>query len=464
MKAVILAGGSGTRLWPLSRKNYPKQFLRLNSERSLFQQTVERILPIVSPENIIITTNSEYKFYVLSDLKEILPNQYSLPSIIFEPVSRNTAPAIVLALKYCLETLNCSEDEIIFVTPSDHLIKPEEKFRDYLLKAERAAKAGKIITFGIKPDKPHTGYGYIKAVNTSHEVLQVERFTEKPDLETAKKYLQEGGYFWNSGMFLFRIDTILEELKKHAPKIYSLFNLELEGLISHFYEMPDISIDYAVMEKSDRLSVIPLELYWNDIGSYDALYEALEKDNKGNVFQGNVLALNTRNTFILGNKRLICTIGLEDLLIVETEDAILIARKGEAQKVREIVDLLKKEGRKEVSEHVFSHRPWGTYKVLEEGQRYKIKRIVVNPGEKLSLQRHHHRAEHWVVVRGTAKVTIDQRELFLHENESAFVPKSTLHRLENPGKIPLEIIEVQSGEYLEEDDIERFDDHYGRCR
>ncbi|MBU1183023.1 MAG: mannose-1-phosphate guanylyltransferase/mannose-6-phosphate isomerase [Proteobacteria bacterium] len=292
--------------------------------------------------------------------------------------------------------------------------------------------------------------------------FKVERFAEKPDAERANRYLAEGNYYWNSGMFAFSIGAMIDEFKQHAPEIIEMLDKNFDEMLSHFKNMPDISIDYAVMEKSDKVVMLPLDLYWNDIGSWDSLYDVLDKDENGNVTKGDVLTVDTKNTLILGSKRLISTIGLEDCLIVETDDAILIAKKGEAQKVKDIVNKLKEDDRKEADEHVTTYRPWGSYTVLEEGPRYKIKRIVVNSLEKLSLQMHYHRSEHWVVIKGTAKVTIGDKEIFIHENESAYVPKSTMHRLENPGKVPLEIIEVQNGEYVGEDDIVRYEDVYGR--
>lgn len=478
MKNIILAGGSGTRLWPVSRKGFPKQFMKINGNESLLCKTISRLLKVSKGEEIYIVTNEDYKFLAKEEMKNV--SESLEENILLEPVGRNTAPAIALAIKYLLDKVGCNNKEIVFVTPSDHILKPVDLFVDYVKKAEIIARDGYIVTFGIRPDNPETGYGYIKAEmrgllrgssgqgsedrrdELGIDYFKVEKFTEKPDVETAKKYLKDNKYYWNSGMFAFSIESMFKEFERHAPEIYDKLNGSFEDVVTNFENMPDISIDYAVLEKTDKAVVMPLEITWSDIGSWDSLFNILDRDAEKNVKMGNVIDIDTKNSMIMGGKRLISTIGIDSLIVVETDDAIMIAKQGHSQRVKEIVNKLKEAYRKEIVEHTTVYRPWGSYTVLEEGSRYKIKRIVVKPGEKLSLQMHHHRSEHWIVIKGTAKVNMSNEEKFIHENESIYVPKSTPHRLENPGKIELELIEVQNGEYVEEDDIMRFDDIYGR--
>jgi mannose-1-phosphate guanylyltransferase/mannose-6-phosphate isomerase len=462
MKAIILAGGSGTRLWPVSRYGLPKQFIKLNGEKSLLAQTVERLAAVVPLHDIYVITNDDYRFHVQADLRSVSPAIEN--NVILEPIGRNTAPAIALVMKYCQEKLKCNKDEVVFICPSDHIIQPVEKFAKYARQAEVAAKAGHIVTFGIKPSRPETGYGYIQRGGSlaGSGVYAVAKFAEKPDLKTAQKYVADGKYYWNSGMFSFTIATMLAEFKAFAPAISRKMPLTLAKMTADFKNMPSISIDYAVMEKSKKAAVLPIDILWSDVGSWDSLPEVIKPDADGNVKVGDILALDTKKTIVMGEKRLISTIGLKDLIIIDTPDALLIARRGQAQRVKEVVDLLKERKRKEVVEHMTTYRPWGSYIILEEGPRYKIKRIVVKPGQKLSHQLHYHRSEHWIIVKGTAKVTIGKATSLVHENESTYVPKSMGHRLENPGKVPLEMIEVQNGEYVGEDDIVRFNDIYGR--
>lgn len=461
MKVVILAGGSGTRLWPFSRNSFPKQFLHFGDGQSLLQKTVGRFIQTVSPRDILIVTNQNYLHLVKSQLISLDPRLGG--QILVEPERKNTAPAIYLAVKYFQEIGQIDPDDCFLVSSSDHIIAPEETFLEAVLLAEEIARQGCHVIFGIRPHKPETGYGYIQVKPDREKPFwEVEKFVEKPDYALAQEYLLSGSYLWNSGIFLFQTRFFLQEMQRLCPQIAELGADTFQDTISRFSEMPDISIDYALMEKTQSTFVIPLEVTWSDVGSWDSVYDVLEKDENQNAKVGNILDIDTKNCLIMGGKRLISTIGLEDLLVIETEDALLIGKKGESQRVKSLVEELKKRNAKEPFEHVTSHRPWGSFTVLEEGLRYKIKRIVVEPQQRLSLQMHYHRSEHWVVVKGTAKVTIGEQEQLVHENESVYVPKSQVHRLENPGRVPLELIEVQVGEYVGEDDILRFEDIYDR--
>ena len=487
--AVILAGGTGSRLWPLSRQQMPKQFLTLDGDASLLQTTINRLAPLIEAEKVLIVTQESHAKG--EAYHALLPYQS-----LFEPVGRNTAPAIALAAARLLEQ---GDDPVMVVLPADHVIKDAIKFRAHLERAIAAAEQNKLVTFGIQPTRPDTGFGYIKIKGTQPSVLhsgtgdlsptvpredpsglstqsciyEVERFTEKPDTVTAERFLAEGGYYWNSGMFVWRASVILAEIEQHLPEVYAIVQTIVaesrvcgdfqKAVEKHFAVMPSISIDYGVLEKSSRVSLIPCDIGWNDVGSWEAVHEIADKDAQGNALQGNVIAVDCKNSLIRTGKRLVAAIGLENLCVIETADAILISRSDQTQRVREVVDALELRGASEHVNHVKVNRPWGSYAVLEEEDNaFKIKRIEVAPGGRLSLQSHAHRSEHWVVVSGTATVTNGNEIVTVNKNQSTYIPMGTKHRLENRGKIPLHIVEIQVGEYLGEDDIERFDDNYGR--
>lgn len=455
MKIIILAGGGGTRLFPLSRDCYPKQFLHVIGDKSLLAQTIERFLGLVEAKDIIIVTNERYIFHVQAELKTINAQK---AHIITEPMGKNTAPAIALAQSYCQDVLQCDDDEILFVSPSDHLIKPIDVFQDLIRNAQDVAKDN-IVTLGIKPTKPEIGYGYIEAEKNNNLAKKVISFKEKPDLATAKEYIASGNYYWNGGMFMFNIATMQAELTKYMPAIIDITQSGYQYTIDNFANMPDISIDYAVAEKSKKMMMIPMEnIYWNDIGSFDAIAEVLSDKDK-NVFKGDILAENCTDTMIIGDNRLIAGIDLENLMIIDTPDALLVAKKGESQKVKNIVNKLKQNKRKEAKENVTMYRSWGKYTLLTESEGYRVRKIEMDPGASLTMQMHYHRSEHWTVISGTGKTIINDRESIFTENQSTYIPMGVKHKLSNPGKIPLIIIEVQSGKYINEDDIVIFEDN-----
>lgn len=463
---IIMAGGSGTRLWPLSHSLYPKQFLSLINENSLLQETLKRLdgLNCLPP---VIVSNNEHRFIVAEQLRQFGVDDFQ---IILEPVGRNTAPAVALA---ALKSLELHGDHHMLVLAADHAIQDIEAFHAAVLAAEQESVDNKLVTFGIVPTKPETGYGYIKkGEQVKNSVFKVNSFVEKPDLETAKNYLEQKCYLWNSGMFMFKASVYLDELKKFRPDILAACKESLSSASTDldfirlnsdvFAECPDESIDYAVMEKTQDCVVIPLDADWSDIGSWTSLWEISEKDEHENVSHGDVINYNSRNNYIYSEGSLISTVGVNNLIIVQTKDALLVAQQDNVQDIKKIVEILKKQKRSEHISHREVYRPWGRYDSVERGDRYQVKRITVKPGECLSTQMHHHRAEHWVVVAGTAKVTCGERTFFVTENESTFIPIGTVHTLENPGKIPLEVIEIQSGVYLGDDDIVRLSDKYGR--
>lgn len=463
IQPVILSGGSGTRLWPLSREAYPKQFLPLASEQTMLQATWKRVAPIASRGPLVIA-NEEHRFVAAEQLQQVGAEP---AAIILEPVGRNTAPAIAVA---ALEATRDGADTLLLVLPSDHVITNETAFRSAVEAAATAAEAGKLVTFGIVPTGPETGYGYIKAAD-GQGLRAVERFVEKPDLGTATGYVSSGQYYWNSGMFLFKASRYLQELERFQPAMLAgsrqawqqarrdadFTRLDKEA----FTAVPSDSIDYAVMEKTADAVVIPLDAGWNDVGSWTALRDVSQQDGDGNAHQGDVIAIDCRNTYAYA-QRLVALVGLDDVVVVETDDAVLVGKADRMQEVKTVVAQLKAEGRSEATWHRKVYRPWGAYDSIDNGERFQVKRITVKPGGTLSLQMHHHRAEHWIVVSGTAEVTRGDEVILLSENQSTYIPLGVTHRLRNPGKLPLELIEVQSGSYLGEDDIVRFEDTYGR--
>ena len=465
---VILSGGSGTRLWPLSRKQYPKQYLPLVSDNTMLQETILRLSGLDNLAEPIIICNEEHRFIVAEQCQQI---NITNPTILLEPIGRNTAPAIAAA---AIQAQKISEDSMLLVLSADHVIKDVNEFHKAIDIAFKQAQKGKLVTFGIVPTEANTGYGYIKsAINETGGAYQVEEFVEKPDAKTAKSYLEKGNYLWNSGMFMFQANTLVDELSKHSPNIVisvidavrkSKQDLDFIRLDEKsFKSSPSDSIDCALMEKSNNVVVVPLDAQWSDVGSWSALYDIGEQDNNGNVIKGDVIAKDTRNTYINADHHMIATLGIENLIVVDTPDATFIATQDKAHEVKAIVGSLQLDIRDEGDAHRKVYRPWGWYDSIEYGNSFQVKRLHVNPGEKLSLQMHHKRAEHWVVVSGVATVINGDQELTLTQGQSTYIPIKAVHCLENQTDDPLEIVEVQSGKYLGEDDIVRFENSYNRA-
>ncbi len=462
---IILSGGSGTRLWPLSRKLHPKQFIDLVNDTTLFQDTILRLPKDAA--NPLIICNEEHRFLAAEQLRQI--NKES-NGIILEPIGKNTAPAIALA---ALKFINNGEDPLLLVLSADHLIQNINTFHQSIKIAEKLAEKDKLVTFGIVPDKAETGYGYIQAdMSNTNDHYNIQSFKEKPSQKDAEKYLDSGDYLWNSGMFMFKASVYLNELEKFEPEILNTCKKSCQTEYKdkdfirlnndEFYQCPEQSVDYAVMEHTENAMVVPLDANWSDIGSWDALWETKNKDDNGNVSEGDVILDKVKNTYAYSSNRLVSVTGVEDLVIVDTQDALLVADKKHSQNIKNIVNQLKDNGRSEADNHRKVFRPWGYYDSIDSDSGFQVKRILVNPGAKLSLQKHEHRAEHWVVVKGSAKVTCGDKVFTLRENQSTYIPKGDVHRLENQEKIDLEIIEIQTGDYLGEDDIIRLEDDYQR--
>lgn len=466
---VILAGGSGSRLWPLSRQHYPKQLLKLFGDKTMLQQTLLRLEGLEDTAAPVVVCNEAHRFMVAEQLLEMgIPDT----AILLEPVARNTAPALALA---AIQARQVDPRATLLVLSADHMIRDITAFQQAVRQALQGAEQGALVTFGVQPDRPETGYGYIKAKDgseTAAGLYPVERFVEKPDLPTAQSYLEAGCYYWNSGMFVFRVDVFLEELEARSPEVleaaiaaHSAATKDLDFIRidkASFAKAPNISIDYALMEKSDKVACVPLNAGWSDVGDWRSFSELSVQDEAGNSFIGDSIDIDSRNTLVFSRDKLVATIGVSDLMIINTPDAVLIADKSRAQDVKSVITHIEQQDRSEHLQHREVYRPWGCFDAIDDGDRYQVNRIRVKPGASLSLQIHHHRAEHWIVVKGVALVQKGDDVMLLSENESTYIPVGVKHRLTNPGKIPLEIIEVQSGSYLKDDDVIRYEDSYGR--